>query len=116
MSARTTADRGRDRAPVAAAPIRRVRIGDPQDPTVVRVLRLRWLCPLPHCRRPRGEIRHEVHAHHDARGRVVHRTRVDRWDLHPDCGHVRLNGELLAEAAQLAAETDPHVPAPRSPS
>ncbi len=107
MNAPARTGRARPPATVTAAPIETVRIGDPDDPTTVRVIRLRWLCPVDTCRRPRGRITTERHAHHDARGRIIAWTRVHRW--HPPCGHVQLNRELLAEAQ--AAD----IPAPRAP-
>lgn len=104
-------------ARVEASPIRQVRINDPDRPGDYRYLRLRWLCPIADCRRPRGEPRRVLNTHHDAAGREIARTMPDVWEM--PCRHVRLAHELLTEAAALAAERTTHraaaVPRPRTP-
>lgn len=100
---------------VAPAPIRTVRIGDPDNEGEVLFIQLRWLCPVPECRRPRGEpVLHKIMYWH-ANGKLRSSAWVHQWPI--NCGHVRLTRELLAEAAELAASrqqsTSAPVPQPR---
>lgn len=83
------------RAPAAvpAAPIRRVRISDPDSPGDVLVISVKWLCPRADCRRPRGEVTNERLPYGERS------IRVDRW--RNVCGHVDLGRDLVAESDAL---------------
>jgi hypothetical protein len=112
----TTRNAARQPATVAPAPTRTVKIGDPDNEGEVLFIHLRWLCPVPECRRPRGEpVLHQITYRH-ADGTPRTSAWVHRWPL--DCGHVRLTHQLLAEAAELAASrqqpTNAQVPQPRN--
>lgn len=116
MTTHTRPCRPRPSAVVDRAPVRTVRIGDPDNEGAVLRLKLRWLCPVPECRRPRGEpVLHQV-TYRDANGKPRATARVHQWTV--DCGHVRLTRELLAEAADLAGhqQQSTNVPVPRSPN
>ncbi|WP_285509697.1 hypothetical protein [Actinokineospora sp. NBRC 105648] len=80
------------------APIRTVRVGDPAAPGSVLVLRLRWLCPDPACRRPRGDVE-RVRLDYHRRSGPPTRVSVDRW--RNPCGHLDLVRDVIAEAAAL---------------
>ncbi|MET0235692.1 MAG: hypothetical protein ABW224_13695 [Kibdelosporangium sp.] len=93
--------RSPDQPAATPAPIRTVVLGDPDAPGHVLTLRLRWLCPQPECRWPRGIPERTTLLYRDAYGTEIGRADVDVW--RNPCGHHQLTTGLIAEAAALNA-------------
>lgn len=83
-----------------STPVRTVRVSNPDVPTRVTEAQVRWLCPEPDCKKPRGEPYEVVLTHYDRPGKTF---TVDRWQN--PCGHHDLYCDILTEAALMQQQS-----------